>query len=101
MVTDERRREVAARIRELMDECPIIPFFMVIAQAINKCLPEEEGAYALIVADLIDRPTCRMEPEGEGFRCSFCGRFHDLSGFEEFPWPYCPECGAMVVRTSD
>ena len=48
-----------------------------------------------------DRPTCRMEPEGEGFRCSFCGRFHDLSGFEEFPWPYCPECGAMVVRTSD
>lgn len=48
-----------------------------------------------------DRPTCRMEPEGEGFRCSFCGRFHDLSGFEEFPWPYCPECGAMVVRTND
>lgn len=61
MVTDNQRREVAARIRELMSECFFLPLFVVIAQAINDCLPEEEGAYALILADLIDRPKCSME----------------------------------------
>lgn len=49
------------------------------------------------VADLIDRPTCEMQREGEGFRCSACGTYNDMSGFEEFPWPRCPECGAGVV----
>ena len=48
------------------------------------------------LADLID-PTCRMRPVLEGFRCSACGTYHDMSGFEEFPWPRCPECGARVV----
>lgn len=48
------------------------------------------------LADLID-PTCRMRPVLEGFRCSACGTYHDVSGFEEFPWPRCPECGARVV----
>lgn len=52
------------------------------------------------LADLID-PTCEMKPQGEGFRCSACGRYHDMSGFEEFPWPRCPECGARVVRGDD
>ena len=49
------------------------------------------------LADLID-PTCRMRPVIEGFRCSACGTYHDTSGFEEFPWPCCPNCGARVVR---
>lgn len=48
------------------------------------------------MADIID-PTCEMTPQGEGFRCSACGTYHDMSGFEEFPWPRCPECGARVV----
>lgn len=48
------------------------------------------------LADLID-PTCEMTPQGEGFRCSACGTYHDVSGFEEFPRPRCPECGARVV----
>ena len=52
------------------------------------------------LADLID-PTCRMRPVLEGFRCSACGTYHDMSGFDEFPWPRCPECGARVVRTND
>ena len=46
-------------------------------------------------ADLID-PTCEMTPQGEGFRCSACDTYHDMSGFEEFPWPRCPECGSRV-----
>lgn len=49
------------------------------------------------LADLID-PTCRMRPVPEGFRCWECGTYHDMSGFEEFPWPRCPNCGARVVK---
>lgn len=52
------------------------------------------------LADLID-PTCVMRPVLEGFRCSACGTYHDMSGFDEFPWPRCPECGARVVKTGD
>lgn len=48
------------------------------------------------LADLVD-PTCVMVPQGDGFRCSSCGTCHDMSGFDEFPWPHCPECGARVV----
>ena len=44
MISDDKRRKVAARIRELMSECLTIPFFMVIAQAINDCLPDEGGS---------------------------------------------------------
>lgn len=102
MISDEKRREVAARVRELMSECPTIPFFMVIAQAINDCLPEEGRAYALIVADLIDRPTCSMEyrPEYSGdeiyptevYMCSECGWF-----VNEGKPDYCPSCGKEVL----
>lgn len=33
----------------------------------------------------------------ERLRYSACGTLHDMSGFDEFPWPYCPNCGAGVV----
>lgn len=52
------------------------------------------------LADLID-PTCRMRPVLEGFRCSACGTYHNMSGFDEFPWPRCPECGARVVTDDE
>ena len=48
------------------------------------------------LAELID-PTCEMQRGSEGFRCTACGTYHDMSDFEEFPWPRCPECGARVV----
>lgn len=106
MVTDNQRREVAARIRELMSECLILPLFVVIVQAINDCLPEEEGAYAFILADLIEpqRKTCRLdltdtETHGNAkvriYECSECGRT-----CEEIYGKYerCPHCGAEVVE---
>lgn len=102
MVTDNQRREVAARIRELMSECFFLPLFVVIAQAINDCLPEEEGSYALILADLIDRPECSMEymPEYSGdelyltevYKCSECGWT-----VPDGKPSYCPCCGAEVL----
>ena len=60
------------------------------------------GAYALIVADLIDRPTCSMEyrPEysddelypTEAYRCGRCGWV-----VNEGKPDYCPSCGAEVL----
>lgn len=111
MITDDQRREVAARIRELMSECCFLPMFMVIAQAINDCLPEEEGFYALILADLIERPTARdvADFDHESFKCARCGyRVLSISGNPDhaklvapeggvIDFGYCPNCGAEVV----
>lgn len=92
---DERRREVAANLREYdvaeFKESTIVPFL--------ECLGYGYKGWRGILdelADLID-PTCVMTPQGDGFRCSSCGTCHDMSGFDEFPWPHCPECGARVV----
>lgn len=57
------------------------------------------------VADLIDRPTCRMRFDAvhQDFVCSACGHWFD--SFQTFDghgkWSdmrYCPNCGARVVE---
>ncbi len=106
MITDEERRNVAANIRSAAerakDDLNDDSIYSKIAVAyVVSCgirgVPRYEDL--LHLADLIDRPTCKMVREGEGFRCSACGTFHDMSGFEEFPWPYCLDCGAEVVSS--
>lgn len=115
-ISDDKRREVAENLRHLDDEtCALIDHRMhlltneelaghvVLNIGLSMAMCEAGfdtktmGDFWDLLADLIDRPTCHVEPEGEGFRCSFCGRLHDFSGFDEFPWPYCPECGAEVM----
>lgn len=96
MISDKQRRAVAARMREIMRQYPHGFLDNMIAQPILDVMGEGV-TIGETVADLIDRPTCEMQREGEGFRCSACGTFHDMSGFDEFPWPYCPNCGAGVV----
>lgn len=119
MISGDERREVAARLRALpidiyaafkewgrdglfvdaniYDEAD----YGQIHNAVFGCFPAEHmhpGDYEELherLADLID-PTCEMTPQGEGFRCSACDTYHDMSGFEEFPWPRCPECGSRV-----
>lgn len=113
-ISDEERREVAENLRHLDDET------VALIDERMHCLTNEEIAKTVVLniglckaiyvagldvktlgdfwdllADLID-PTCEMTPQGEGFRCSACGTYHDMSGFDEFPWPRCPECGARV-----
>lgn len=101
MISDKERREVAKRLRNGgiardSEEAYVLLLSLV---GIRPQLPATSTYKDAMVriADLIDRPTCKMVREGEGFRCSACGTFHDMSGFEEFPWPYCPNCGAEVV----
>lgn len=117
MASDKERREVAEGLRaldvsDLGDEDNVVDTLEDSGALFNRMLDAANDYrpglhYAVshftardaveLFADLIDRPTCEMVREGEGFRCSACGTFHDMSGFEEFPWPYCPNCGAEVV----
>ena len=46
----------------------------------------------------LGRPTCRLEREPDSDRlwwCSSCHMYHEH--VSEFPWRYCPRCGAKVV----
>lgn len=103
MVSDERR-DIAENLRYMNwygRICYKEQFFDELSETV--VCPEDRHDFDTVIeklADLID-PTCRMRPVLEGFRCSAFGTYHDMSGFEEFPWPRCPECGARVVRTND
>ena len=100
MTSDQQRREVAAELRKLADAGCIRyaeEFYEELREIVTIDLDGSFEGVANSLADLIDRPTCEMRAEGEGFRCSACGEFHDMSGFDRFPWAYCPNCGAEVV----
>lgn len=85
MITDEERREIAERMRgydvSVFKDSTIVPFL----DCLGVGYLDWRGILNSL-ADLIDRPTCEMTREGEGFRCSACGASHDMSGFEKFPW---------------
>lgn len=102
MISNEERREVARKLRSLDENIDGVPLM---------CTKQEHNAMALrairavvgkgdifhLLADLIDRPTCRKlipdEMEGLVF-CSNCG-----AEIGEYGVPnYCHNCGADVVE---
>lgn len=102
MISNEERREVARKLRSLDENIDGAPLM---------CTKQEHNAMALrairavvgkgdifhLLADLIDRPTCRKlipdEMEGLVF-CSNCG-----AEIGEYSVPnYCPNCGRQVVK---
>lgn len=121
MISDKQRREVAQKLRGLpIDMYSTINEWEKDGLFINNSVSDEAdysqihdavfgyfpaeymhlGDYEELherLADLIDRPACKMTHEGEGFRCSACGTYHDMSGFNEYPWEHCPNCGAEVL----
>ena len=118
-MTSDKRRMVAERLRNNettsvdCNSCKIISraLYGYDSAICNRCEQVARDGYAVpdscegegfgrLLADLID-PTCVMRPVLDGFRCSACGTYHDMSGFDEFPWPRCPECGARVVSGDD
>lgn len=113
MITDEERREIAARLREIEGET-VLPttgeFIALLAEAVDFYFYIKPGRYCdehLLgrIADLIDRPTCRLnrtvtESMSEGshircLKCSECGRSCDERHGE---YEYCPHCGARVAN---
>lgn len=101
MISDEKRREVAKMMREYdvaeFRESAIVPFL--------ECLGHGYVNWRGILdelADLIDRPTCRIcatdHEYEDSVRCDRC-RMTFRRPWE--PFKYCPNCGAVVVMTSD
>ena len=126
MISDKQRHEVAERLRELpSDTYDAIKEWVEsgifieasigdeadysqIHNAILGCFPAEHmhpGDYEELherLADLIDRPTCRIcatdHEYEDSVRCDRC-RMTFRRPWE--PFKYCPNCGAEVVTTSD
>lgn len=104
-VTDEERREVAARLRNDVSESECIDYaaFRIIHDVLG--IENATGAKAAhALADLIDRPTCQLvltdtETHGNAkvrcYECSYCG-----GACEETygKYEHCPHCGAVVVE---
>lgn len=113
MITDEERRKVAARMREvaeshkddLHDDPDYSPFtaFNVFSSAFDR-FPRYKDL--LHLADLIDRPTCRIIKSAK--ICTAFGELidtmnvyvlscgHQAVGFNRPD--YCPKCGTRVDR---
>lgn len=123
MVTDEERREVAARLRkcnfadgtsdvaeiEGIDE-KFASRFVFVPNLVREIFAHDTKAVFSFLeigdrlADLIDRPTCHMTECGInhgscswGMRCSECGaEFEHVKPI--YGWAYCPKCGAEVIE---
>lgn len=108
MITNKKRREVAQKLRTLActpDEIGITEHAVIRDLGISAGIYDDScrSEDVLIVADLIDRPTCKFKPAYE----------HDLTGEVSLvectacawtiePWiayefRYCPMCGAEVI----
>lgn len=102
MISDEERRAVAARMREIMRDDPHGWLDVMVAKAVANVLVDGVKI-GETVADLIDRPTCRnvADPhDGSHFECSKCGERWELTcgSPADNHLNYCPQCGAKVVE---
>lgn len=121
MISDDERREVAARLRNELQYMKKRSWWYegaMVEEGGNAAFRNIAGAvkpgsnfndeYIETVerlADLIDRPTCRNVHDGREFECSECGmQWHLLDradALEEWAHVrsprYCPNCGAEVI----
>ena len=114
MVTDNQRREVAARLRGVTEEELSYVFLNeIINFAVGgRCLDDEGDINERLIlnrlADLID-PTCfdTESNDSKSFTCSACGFSESKLVVNQFTlsflwvkpsYRYCPKCGAMVVE---
>lgn len=118
MVTDDERREVAAKLRANAKAHPHMGLLLNFAFADKGLNPDGEMEYnvtsyhaALRLADLIEpeERTCHdVSFDSREFVCSWCGCHIDVLGIESEPtmWlggspiepSFCPNCGAKVVE---
>lgn len=106
MITGNQRRRAVAELREASTGAyRHVDSLDVIANSVGvevdgKSGHEVENETYATLADFIDRRVCRMRDVGDKFeqvfRCSECGEEYCMGDFQEFPWRFCPNCGAMV-----
>lgn len=107
MITDEKRRERAKNLRDMISARKYgIPGMFgsfvdvddLLSELLDRRAYDSEKAInaveALDIADLIDRPTCHLIEDEDGrTACSECGcTALCLSGAA-----YCPDCGGVIV----
>lgn len=103
MINDKERREVAARMREIMRDDPHGWLDVMVSRAVAGVLGDGVKIGETI-ADLIDRPTCEMRghPGAPYGVCTRCGAFVRRDAVTNctsvIPVKYCPNCGAEVVN---
>lgn len=114
MISDQERREVARRLREIREdeygEVYMYDVMLALGVESGKAAYWADKEFIHHLADLIDRPTCRNvydevydEYEGgcceNGFKCSKCGELvEDCEGYRvKGTFNFCPNCGAEVV----
>lgn len=114
MISDDERREVAARLRTTKAECdergyPWMVEDLMQALGFGTYEDGDEGIFDRL-ADLIDRQTCQnkqvvynrtapKEFRTDNFTCSACGETFcaDVDGVNHpIDWAFCPNCGAEV-----
>ena len=101
VVSNEERREVAARMREIMRRSPNCFLENMVVRSVLDVMGEGM-TIGETVAALIDRPTCKnlaTKPADE-LLCSECGEYVDIAYIEsadDYHARYCPRCGAEVV----
>ena len=112
MVTNEKRKEVAAKLRVLASHVPADAEMVLDALDLyeGECIEGFEPRCVERLADLIEpERTCRVEEVGvvdeSGYylsgitrdKCSNCGFVDDPQMWAEV-YDYCPKCGTKVVE---
>lgn len=106
MITDEKRRERAKNLRDMISARNYgIPgtfgSFVDVDDLLSKLLDRRaydsekaiNAVEALDIADLIDRPTCHLIEDEDGRpACSECG----YAALYLSDVAYCPVCGSMI-----
>ena len=109
MISDQERREVAAKLRGLDERidgvalmCTKLEHDAMALRAIRAVVGK--GDIFHLLADFIDRPTCdvRMGVTGRIGVCTRCGAMVEMraavfDALEALPTRYCPNCGAEVI----
>lgn len=102
MISDQERREVAAKLREKKSEFfgvrSFFPQDIILYQgqylkAVEERLPDGDCFFDML-AELIDRSTCQnlaMKSAGEHVDISY------IENCDDYHAKFCPKCGAEVV----
>lgn len=96
MITDEKRREVAERLRILASHAPADKDYVLDALGLypGEYIDGFDPYCVNELADLIDRPTCHLIEDEDGYTaCSECG----CTALCMRDATYCPACGRVIV----
>lgn len=110
-ISDDKRREVAQKLRETCDEIERTGNGLTVWELTDvlNIRDDDSGMIdslniddARNLADLLDIPTCVMTNVGgdfeNSFQCSNCMNEFDMPDYDRYPYKRCPECGAVVTE---